>query len=87
MKEDQDSANSNWEKEKMMNSKLFKRRKYPELKGIKLQIKEFKYAQNNEHGKDYTYTQGKKKQSGKILVYIVLYYSLASGNVSYSDIH
>lgn len=61
MKEDQDSANSNWEKEKMMNSKLFKRRKYPELKGIKLQIKEFKYAQNNEHGKDYTYTQGKKK--------------------------
>ena len=45
----------------MMNSKLFKRRKYPELKGIKLQIKEFKYGQNNEHGKDYTYTQGKNK--------------------------
>ena len=47
----------------MMNSKLFKRRKYPELKGIKLQIKEFKYGQNNEHGKDYTYTQGKKKNN------------------------
>lgn len=33
---------------------ILKRRKYPELKDIKLQIQEFKYAQNNEYGKNYT---------------------------------
>lgn len=31
-----------------------KRRKYPELKDIKLKIKEFKYVQNSEYGKNYT---------------------------------
>lgn len=35
MKEDQDSANSNWEKEKMMNSKLFKKKKVPKIEGYK----------------------------------------------------
>lgn len=30
------------------------------MKDIKLQIKEFNYAQNNEHGKNYTHTQEKK---------------------------
>lgn len=52
-------------KRKWWTVNYLKRRKYPKLKDIKLQIKEFKYAQNNEHGKNYTHTQKRKKNLEK----------------------